>query len=73
MSGAAGWLWLGLLYPHATILFAPAVVGAVANPNLLPDYGEGNSLAEQYFSLAEFVNDLFRRVGFLGILPPFIY
>ena len=60
---------VSLVYSNTTVLFAPAVVGAVANPNLLPDYGEGSSLAEQYFSLAEFINDLFRRVGFLGILP----
>ena len=52
-----------MVYSHPAVLFTPAVVGAVANPNLLPDYGEGSSLAEQYFSLAEFVNDLFRCVG----------
>ena len=31
-------------------------------PNLLADYGEGNSLAEQYLSLTGFVNDLSRSV-----------
>jgi len=39
----------GLLDPHATVLFAPAVVGMVANPNFLADNGDGSSLVKQYF------------------------
>ncbi len=62
---------MSLVYPHAAVLLTPAIVGAVANPNLLPDYGEGSSLAEHDFSLTELVNDLFRCAGFLRhFLPP---
>jgi len=50
-----------------------AIVGAAANSNPLPDYGMRISLAEQYFSLAELVNDLLRFIGFLDISPPFSY
>lgn len=55
---------------HAIVLFAPAIIDVVANPNLLPDYGKVSSLAEQYFNLAEFVSDLLRCVGFLGNVIP---
>ncbi len=60
-----------LLNTHTAVLFTPAVVSAAANPDLLPDYGEGSSLAEQDFSLAELVDDLLRSVASSDHLSPF--
>ncbi len=61
---------MSLVYSHPAVFLTPAIVGAVANPKLLSDYGEGSSLAEHDFSLPEPVNDFFRRVGFLWHFTP---
>ena len=61
---------LCLVYPHPAILFTPAVISAVANPNLFQDYGKDCSLTEQYFSFAEFTNNLFRLSFYLFKISP---
>jgi hypothetical protein len=44
----------------------------VADSDLLADYGDGCSLAQQNFGFPQLVDDLFRCVTFLGhLFPPF--
>ena len=45
---------------HATVLFTPWIVGMIANSDLIADYGDSGSPADQDFSLPELVDDLFR-------------
>ncbi len=44
----------------------------VADPDLLADYGDGFSLAQQNFSFPELIDDLFWCIPFLDhLFPPF--
>jgi hypothetical protein len=61
---------LGLLYPHAAVLFAPAVIGAVTNPDSLPNNSKTVPLVEQYLRLTQFVEDLLWCVSSSGHLFP---
>ena len=36
-----------LVYSHTSVFFAQAVIGVVANPDLLADSGDGGSLVKQ--------------------------
>jgi len=47
-----------LVYSNASILFSPAVISVVTDPDLLADHSDGNSLAEHHLSLAKLVDDL---------------
>ena len=64
---------LGLLHPHATVLFTPAVIGLLGNTKLPANFTYRGVLAEQYFSLSQLVDDLF---GFECLfdhwLPPIV-
>ena len=55
---------MSLVYSHPAVLFTPAVVRIVADPNLFTDDSDGGSLAEHHLSLAKLVQDLVTTTEF---------
>ena len=77
MASGAGVLLLqlfeppGLIGAHATIFFAPTVVGLNTHADLSGGILCGQSLAEQYFSFPQMMDNLLRSTSLCGNgLPP---
>ena len=62
---------VGLVCAQPSILFSPAIIGDIANPNLPCHDRDAGSFMKKDFSLPELVDDLFRRVSFSHYFPPF--
>ena len=62
---------LRLLYPHATVFFTPPVVSLFGDPDLPAGFTHCTSLVLQEFSFTQLIDNLLRRMRFLGHdLPP---
>ncbi len=63
----------GLLYSHAAVLSAPAVVGMVGHAKLSAGFGNRTALAQQNLSFPQLADDCSAVNVLLGIqMPPFL-